>query len=131
MTNAIGGPSGPNSPKPSAQALTSRPQDSSAATGSGRPGARLSVAGGAQALPAATTRTLPAATARTLPAPLAKPDLVKTEMRGLVRDIAAQPPVDLTRVERLSQQINAGAYRVDASRLADAMIASLMPAKLQ
>ena len=45
-------------------------------------------------------------------------------MRGIARDIAAQPPVDASKVERLSQLVSAGAYKVDAGRIADAMIAS-------
>ncbi len=65
-----------------------------------------------------------------LPAPLGKPE-VKSEMRGLVRDMATRPPVDVSKVERLAQAVQGGSFKVDAGKLADAMIASLMPEKIR
>jgi len=54
---------------------------------------------------------------------------VTSEMRGIVRDISAKPPVDASKVERLAGAISAGSYKVDAAKLADAMIASEMPGR--
>ncbi len=50
--------------------------------------------------------------------------LVSRELRGIVRDISSQPPVDVSKVERLAGMVSSGGYRVDAPKLADAMIAS-------
>jgi flagellar biosynthesis anti-sigma factor FlgM len=44
--------------------------------------------------------------------------------RGLVKDMAAQPPIAVERVAVLKAAVEAGSYSVDTGRLADAMIAS-------
>jgi flagellar biosynthesis anti-sigma factor FlgM len=46
------------------------------------------------------------------------------ELRGLVRDMAAAPPVDSGRVDQLRTALAGGLYRLDPVRLADAMLAS-------
>ena len=52
---------------------------------------------------------------------------VASEWKGLMRDMAARPPVDVARVETLAALIAEGRYTVDAERLADAMIAAERP----
>lgn len=42
---------------------------------------------------------------------------------ALTREMAANPPVDVARVKELRAAIQAGTYRVDAEKIADAMIA--------
>lgn len=41
----------------------------------------------------------------------------------LAHDMAAQPPVDISRVEYLRSAVAGNAYPVDAERIADAMVA--------
>jgi negative regulator of flagellin synthesis FlgM len=50
-------------------------------------------------------------------------ELNRSEARGLVRDLAARPPVNADKVAQLQAQIAGGRYPVDAGRIADAMIA--------
>jgi len=56
-----------------------------------------------------------------------QPPAVASELRGIVREISAKPPVDVSKVERLAGMIAGGSYKVDAARLADAMISSELP----
>ena len=53
---------------------------------------------------------------------------VTSEVRGIARDMAANPPVDSSKVAALRSAIASGAYHVDAGRLADAMIGSVSSA---
>lgn len=48
-------------------------------------------------------------------------------LKGIVRDLAARPPVDSARLAELRLALETGSYRVDPARVADAMIASLAP----
>lgn len=66
--------------------------------------------------------SVPEGTAANLPAPVRARQL---EVRGLVRDMAASPPVDIGRVQALRAQISAGTFAVDPARVADAMLGSL------
>jgi negative regulator of flagellin synthesis FlgM len=51
-----------------------------------------------------------------------------SEMAGLVRDMAAAPPVDAEKVARLKLAIASGSYRIDADAIADAIMESVSPA---
>ena len=65
------------------------------------------------------------------PTPKALPAVsggVTSEVRGIARDMAANPPVDSSKVAALRSAIASGAYHVDAGRLADAMIGSVSSA---
>lgn len=44
--------------------------------------------------------------------------------RNAIRDLSAEPPVDGARVADLRAAINSGSYRIDADRIADAMLKS-------
>jgi negative regulator of flagellin synthesis FlgM len=44
--------------------------------------------------------------------------------RSAIREMAAEPPVDGARVADLRAAISSGSYRVDADRIADAMLRS-------
>lgn len=48
-------------------------------------------------------------------------------LKGIIRDLAARPPVDAERLAALNLAIQSGSYRVDPDRVAEAMIASLAP----
>ncbi len=54
----------------------------------------------------------------------------KGEVGGLVRDLAAKPPVNTAKVAELQQKIQAGNYPIAAERIADAMIAMERGAKV-
>lgn len=49
--------------------------------------------------------------------------VLSREATGLVQDMASRPPVDTSRVAELKARIDAGAFRVEPDRIADAMIA--------
>jgi flagellar biosynthesis anti-sigma factor FlgM len=45
------------------------------------------------------------------------------ELRGLVRDMAASPPVDTAKIDRLRTEISGGAFKPNPDAIAGAMIA--------
>lgn len=68
--------------------------------------------------------------AATIPAPVAgapgvKPDL--STLAAVARDLAAAPPVDGAKVDRIRQAIAAGGYAVDPAAIAAKMIALDLP----
>lgn len=86
----------------------------------------------------ATTGRVDGANAATFgrePASAAGPSAADTrardlELRGLVKDMAARPPVDTARVAALKAQIANGRFTVDPARVADAMLGSLKGGKV-
>lgn len=59
-----------------------------------------------------------------LPELTASSPIAQFELKGLVADIASKPPVDAAKVSALRGAIASGSYRVDAARIADAMLVS-------
>lgn len=47
------------------------------------------------------------------------------EIRGLVKEMAARPPVDTSRIQALKARIESGTFTIDPGRVADAMLGSL------
>jgi negative regulator of flagellin synthesis FlgM len=93
--------------------------------GVARPGAPR-----ASKLPAPAGTIVPPPVAASLPAgeaAEAAPRARGIEAGGLVRELAAAPPVDSARVAELKMKIASGAYRPDPERIASAMIASELP----
>lgn len=62
------------------------------------------------------------------PAPEARSPVERVsqlEFRGLVKDMAARPPVDMSRIQALKARIESGSFTIDPGRVADAMLGSL------
>lgn len=67
--------------------------------------------------------TVPEGPAAAAPTPAVKAR--QLEFQGLVKDMAAAPPVDMSRVVALQARISSGTFTIDPSRVADAMLGSL------
>ncbi len=67
--------------------------------------------------------TVPATREPAAVAPMVKAR--QLEFRGLVKDMASAPPVDMSRVMALQARISSGTFTIDPSRVADAMLGSL------
>lgn len=71
----------------------------------------------------AVASSAPAAPAQGVEGPAAASSTLST----LTRDMAASPPVDTAKVDRVKAAIGAGTYAVEPARIADAMIAHDLP----
>ncbi len=73
---------------------------------------------------AETPAVRPAPAGGTPGRPLDARDLVvRSPVARLEAEAAARPPVDSARVDMLREAVRSGAYRIDAERIADAMLA--------
>ena len=71
----------------------------------------------------AATSTAPAAPTQAI----GETRALQSGLSGIVSDLAASPPVDAAKVDRIKTALAAGAYPVQPARVAEAMIALDLP----